>query len=107
MPALPVQCPRCTGLFQLDSAWFGQRITCPLCHAVVVISREITSGDTTAAECGDLLPPVRSLRLAERPIASDNADWLPPPVPISSEAREPPAAYLLPPGALGPASAAI
>ena len=85
MPALPVQCPRCTGLFELDSAWFGQPITCPLCQDLVVILHEMSSGDAAAADSSDLLPPVRSSPLAEQSISPDSADMLPPPVPTSVE----------------------
>jgi hypothetical protein len=37
MPALPLQCPLCTGILQIDSAWAGQQVACPLCHGVITV----------------------------------------------------------------------
>jgi hypothetical protein len=37
MSALPLHCPLCAGVFQVDSTWAGQQVTCPLCRGVVVV----------------------------------------------------------------------
>jgi hypothetical protein len=37
MPVVPLQCPLCTGVLQIDSAWGGQQVACPLCHGTIAV----------------------------------------------------------------------
>lgn len=37
MPVVPLQCPLCAGLLQIDTALAGQQVVCPLCQGVVAL----------------------------------------------------------------------
>ncbi len=40
MPVVPLQCPLCTGVLQIDSAWGGQQVACPLCQGAIALPAE-------------------------------------------------------------------
>jgi len=37
MPVVPLACPLCAGLIQIDTLLAGQQVACPLCHGVLTV----------------------------------------------------------------------
>ena len=37
MTPVPMQCPLCAGLIQIDPAYAGQQVGCPLCQGVMLL----------------------------------------------------------------------
>jgi hypothetical protein len=97
MAALPIQCPRCAGVSQIDSSWAGQQVACPLCGGVMVAPAEqppISPPITNRSRPDDLLPPgVGQSRKLPPPI-----NELSPPPPRSKALSEASQIDLLPPG---------
>lgn len=59
MPAVPLQCPTCAGLIQIDTGFAGQAVACPLCQSGMVVPPEEMLLEMLAA-AGDmpaLAPP--------------------------------------------------
>src|SRR5688500_15133978 len=63
MPAVPLQCPHCTGLIQVEVSSAGQQLGCPFCQGAFVVPPEEALWQLLAAAGGmpaPAAPPMES-----------------------------------------------
>jgi hypothetical protein len=103
MPVVPLQCPLCAGLIQIDTALAGQTAICPLCEGVIGLPPAEALAAAFSPPAGDAsagpLPPADDLppQSDRLPPSSKPATPRPPPEPLfrrPTEDRLPPAAKL-------------
>jgi hypothetical protein len=106
MPALPLQCPLCAGVLQIDTAWAGQQVACPLCRGVITVPPMAVLNAVVACDGGqpplptdDRFPPQRPAKPVELASRVTNAELVPTPSRQQQAISEASAMDLLPPGA--------